>query len=142
MTNLKGVDQRSLEEFFPLESARDIGAGGKTAIERLNGDQRALSAEVAAAGGRHEPGEGYTIYRSRDVSGAIPEEMEMVIAYGARWVGVEEEMILKVSEGYERRLWSWWLRIRREEASEARRGLTVCKIWSRAGGNGLGEGAS
>ncbi|KAI0254701.1 hypothetical protein BJV78DRAFT_1273782 [Lactifluus subvellereus] len=124
------LDKSMLDEYLDicqkgLLRPEMLRSGGETAIERPNGDQRALSAGVPVAGGRQEPGEGYAIYRSRDVLGALPEEMEMVISYGARWVGVEEEMILKVSEGYERRLWSWWARIRREEGIEARRTLVT-----------------
>jgi len=74
-------------------------------MERLEGDQRALRAGTAVEGGM-EPGEGYSIYRSRDELGALPGEIESVITFGARWVGVEEEKLLKVSEGYERRLCS------------------------------------
>jgi RNA polymerase I-specific transcription initiation factor RRN7 len=113
MANQKWVDRRSLEEFFPLESVRDVDGNGETGVDRLKSDQRAWTAGVAMAGG-HETGEAYSIYRSRDNLGALPEEMEMVISYGARFIGVDEEMILKVSEGYERRLWNWWGHIRRK----------------------------
>jgi RNA polymerase I-specific transcription initiation factor RRN7 len=71
-----------------------------------------------------EPGEAYAIYRSRDVLGELPEDVESVMSYGARWVGVDEETVGRVSEGYERRLWSWWGRLRREEGIEARRWLS------------------
>jgi hypothetical protein len=108
MANWKWVDRRSLEAFFAVESVRDVDGSEETGIEWLKSDQRALTAGVPVTGGRHETGEAYSIYRSRDVLGALPEEMEMMISYGARWVGVEEEMILKVSEGYERRLWNWY----------------------------------
>jgi RNA polymerase I-specific transcription initiation factor RRN7 len=112
MANRKWVDRRRLEEFFPLESVRDVDGNGETGVDRLKSDQRALTAGVVGEG--RETGEAYPIYRSRDVLGALPEEIEMVISYGARLVGVDEEMILKVSEGYERRLWNWWSHIRRE----------------------------
>jgi len=128
ITNPKGADQRTLEEFFPLQSESgrvDTGNGITTVIEHhLKGDQRALRAGILVEGekeGEREPGEAYAIYRSRDVLGALPEEMELVIAHGAKWVGVDEELILRVSEVYERRLWSWWGRLRRQEGIEARR---------------------
>jgi len=68
-----------------------------------------------------EPGEAYRVYRSRDVLGVLPEEMGLVISYGARWIGVDEETVLRVSEGYERRLWTWVGRQRRQEGIEGRR---------------------
>lgn len=74
-------------------------------------------------GGTEElaPGEAYAVYRSRDVLGALPEEMDFVISYGARWVGVDDETMVKVSEGYERRLCNWLGRQKRREGIEARR---------------------
>jgi hypothetical protein len=116
MANRKRVDRRSLEEFFPLESFRGVDGDGETDVDRQKSDQRALTAGVAMAAGegQHETGEAYSIYRCRDVLGALPEEIELVISYGARLVGVDEEMILKVSEGYERRLWNWWVHIRKK----------------------------
>jgi hypothetical protein len=51
----------------------------------------------------------------------LPEEMELVISYGARWIGVDEETVLRVSEGYERRLSTWVGRQRRQEGIEGRR---------------------
>jgi len=69
-----------------------------------------------------EPGEAYRVYRSRDVLGLLPVEVGEVVSHGARWTGVEEETILKVSEAYERRLSSWLARqTRQEEGIEARR---------------------
>lgn len=119
----KWADQRTLEDFFPLEPGRVCASGGKTGIERQEGDQRAMRAGISAEGGRtdrkeREPGEGYAIYRSRDELGELPEEVGSVIWLGARWVGVDEEKILKVSEGYERRLWNWWVRGRRGPSLE------------------------
>ena len=72
---------------------------------------------------RREPGEAYRVYRSRDVLGILPDEMELVISYGARWTGVGQEAILAVIEAYERRLWtSLGLgRQRRQEGIEGRR---------------------
>jgi len=128
-TNPHWADRRNLEPFFPLEPGR-VGAssGRRTGIEGPQGDQRALRASVAVEKGRMEreelePGEAYAIYRSRDVLGELPEDVESVMSYGARWVGVDEETVGRVSEGYERRLWSWWGRLRREEGIEARRWL-------------------
>jgi hypothetical protein len=73
-----------------------------------------MRAGTAVEGGRterkeREPGEAYSIYRSGDELGELPEEMSSVMSFGARWVGVDEEKIVKVSEGYERRLLNWWM---------------------------------
>ena len=125
MANPKWADQRTLEDFFPLESG---ASGVERGIERQEGDQRATRAGIAVEGGRRdrnerEPGEAYSIYRSRDEVGELPEEMECVNSFGSRWIGVDEEKLVKVSEGYERRLLNWWIRTRRqEEEIEGRRG--------------------
>jgi hypothetical protein len=118
MANPKWADQRTLEDFFPLEPGRVRASGGKTGIGRQEGDQRAMRAGIPVEGGRtdrkeREPGEGYAIYRSRDELGEFPEEVAAVIWFGARWVGVDRAKIARVSEGYELRLWSWWVRRRR-----------------------------
>ncbi|KAI9507923.1 hypothetical protein F5148DRAFT_1304849 [Russula earlei] len=117
-------DQRTLEEFFPLEPGRIDTSNGLTAMERPQGDQHVLRAGLPKEGrreGEREPGEGYAVYSTRDVLGVLPEEMELVVSYGARWVGVDEEFILKVSEAYERRLLKWWAGLRKSEGSEGRR---------------------
>ena len=123
--NPKWADQRTLEDFFPLKSGRIGASSGKPAIGRPQGDQRApragMSMEEGTERETREPGEAYRVYRSRDVLGALPEEMALVISYGARWTGVDEETVLRVSEGYERRLWTWVGRQRRQEGIEARR---------------------
>lgn len=96
-------------------------------IERGQGDQRALRAGIPVEVGRtdrkeREPGEAYAIYRSQDAVGELPEGIQSMISFGARLVGVDEEKLLKVSEGYERRLSNWSLRQRRGEGIEGRRG--------------------
>lgn len=119
-----------MEDFFPLETCR-VGAvkDREMGIERAQGDQRALRAGVPVEVGRtegkeREPGEAYAIYRSRDGLGELDEGIWTVISFGARWVGVDEEKLLKVSEGYERRLSNWSVRTRRRvsEGIEGRRG--------------------
>ena len=119
-----------MEDFFPLETGR-VGAvkDREMGIERAQGDQRALRAGVPVEVGRTEgkewePGEAYTIYKSRDELGELPEGVQSVISFGARWVGVDEEKLLKVSEGYERRLSNWSVRTRTRgrEGIEGRRG--------------------
>ncbi|KAN0126821.1 hypothetical protein V8E52_000461, partial [Russula decolorans] len=115
-------DQRTLEDFFPLKSGRVGASRDKPVIERPQGDQRAPRAGMSMEEGTdwetREPGEAYRVYRSRDVLGVLPEEMGLVISYGARWIGVDEETVLRVSEGYERRLWTWVGRQRRQEGIE------------------------
>jgi len=54
MANPKWADQRTLEEFFPVESGRVCASGGETGIERQEGDQRAMRAGTAVEGGRTE----------------------------------------------------------------------------------------
>ena len=123
--NPKWADQRTLELFFPLKSGRVGASSRKPAIERPQGDQRAprvgVSMEEGADGERHEPGEAYRVYRSRDVLGVLPEELGLVISYGSRWIGVDQETTLRVTERYERRLSTWVGRQTRQEGIEGRR---------------------
>lgn len=104
-------------------SGRIDASNGNSVFERAQDDQRGLrgGTPVEAGSTEREPGEAYAIYRSRDILGVLPESMEAVISYGAKWIGVDEELVLKVSEGFERRLWKWWGRVRRQEGIEARR---------------------
>lgn len=98
---------RALEDFFPLGPSSGQAEAVETAVvERANSDQHAMAGGTAESG-KHEPGQAYTIYRSRDSLGAIPEEYQMVISHGAKWLGIDEEILLKVSERYERRFWHW-----------------------------------
>ena len=123
--NPKWADQRTLEDFFPLKSGRVGASSGKPAIERPEGDQRAtrvgVSMEEGADWETREPGEAYRVYRSRDVLGVLPEEVDLVISYGARWTGVDQETVLRVTEAYERRFSTWLGRQTRQEGIEGRR---------------------
>ncbi|KAH8999102.1 hypothetical protein EDB92DRAFT_2005820 [Lactarius akahatsu] len=102
-----GTTSRVLEDFFLLgPDPVQAEAVETTAVDRVESDHHTM-ARGTADSENHEPGEGYAIYRSRDSLGTIPEEYQMVISYGAKWIGVEEEMLLKVSERYERRLGNW-----------------------------------
>ena len=65
-------------------------------------DQRAMMADEESQELR--PGEGYRVYRARDVCGTVVEEYRAVIGRAARWVGVSEEYLAGVVERYERRL--------------------------------------
>ncbi|KAH9062691.1 hypothetical protein EDB87DRAFT_1673690 [Lactarius vividus] len=104
---LRPGTSRVLEDFFPIGPGPvPAEAVETTAVDRVECDHHAMARGVADSG-KHEPGEGYAIYRSRDSLGIIPEEYQMVISHGAKWIGVDEEMLLKVSERYERRLGNW-----------------------------------
>jgi len=98
---LRPGTSQALEGFFPLGPAVETAA-----IDREKRDQQAMAGETTESG-IHEPGEAYAIYRSRDSLGTIPEECHIVISHGAKWIGVDEELLLKVSERYERRLSNW-----------------------------------
>ncbi|KAI9467023.1 hypothetical protein BJY52DRAFT_39445 [Lactarius psammicola] len=104
---LRPGTSRALEDFFPLgPSSVQAEAVETAAVERVESDQHAMAGGTAESV-KHEPGQDYAIYRSRDSLGTIPEEYQVVISHGAKWIGVDEEMVLKVSERYERRLWNW-----------------------------------
>ena len=102
---LRPGTSRALEDFFPFGPG-SVQAVETAAVDRVKSDQQAMAGKTAESG-RYEPGEGYAIYRSRDSLGTIPEEYQMVVSHGAKWIGVDVEMLLKVSERYERRLWNW-----------------------------------
>lgn len=62
------------------------------------------------------PGESYAIYNSRDVLGELPEEYTDVVKRASRWVGVDTEYFLGVSENLERRVVRWWGREKRRRS--------------------------
>jgi len=95
---------RALEDFFPLGPI-PVEAVETAGVDREKRDQQTMAGDTAESG-RHEPGEAYAIYRCRDSLGSVPDDCQTVIAHGARWTGVDEEMLLRVCERYERRLWS------------------------------------
>ena len=103
---LRPETSRALDDFFPLGPGSEAEAVETAAVGWANNDQHAMAGGTAESG-KHEPGQGYSIYRSRDSLGTVPEEYQMVISHGAKWIGVDEEMLLRVSERYERRLWNW-----------------------------------
>ena len=57
---------------------------------------------------RARPGESYTIHHSRDVTGTMNEDMQLLVQRGAKWVGVSEDYLCGVVEKYERRFARWW----------------------------------
>lgn len=102
---LRPGTSQPLEDFFPLGPV-SVQAVETAVVDRGKRCEQAMAGETAELG-RHEPGEAYAIYRSRDSLGTIPEEYQMVISHGAKWIGVDEELLLKVTERYERRLSNW-----------------------------------
>jgi len=100
--------QKVLASYFPLgvgHTDRDPGVAveqerrklGGTLPKEDDGDERPL-----------RPGELYPIYNSRDVLGSLPEDYEVVLGRGARWVRVPTEYVSGVVEKFERRVVRWW----------------------------------
>ncbi|KAI0068597.1 hypothetical protein BV25DRAFT_13565 [Artomyces pyxidatus] len=108
-------DRRVIDEYFPLP------AGARRTAAEPKGEERVLPAGVPLEDGMNmlEPGRSYGIYNSRDAFGALPEEYEMMIEYGAEWAGVPTETLMGVVERYELRVVRWWERVRRRESREA-----------------------
>ena len=71
-------------------------------VKLRRGGQLAMMADEESQELR--PGEGYRVYRSRDVCGTMAEEHRVVIMRAARWVRVPEEYLAGVVERYERRV--------------------------------------
>ena len=99
-----------LAEFFPLEKREDLAAGKP--------DRRAEARVLHAGRVSHEskdsrPGEHYPVFNARDVLGTLPQPLGLVVARGARWVGVPEAHVGGVVEKYERRFVRWWQTDRR-----------------------------
>ncbi|KAL1761086.1 hypothetical protein FB107DRAFT_201738 [Schizophyllum commune] len=99
-----------LAEFFPLEKREALAAGKP--------DRRAEARVLHAGRVSHEgkdsrPGEHYPVFNARDVLGTLPQPLGLVVARGARWVGVPEAHVGGVVEKYERRFVRWWQTDRR-----------------------------
>jgi RNA polymerase I-specific transcription initiation factor RRN7 len=75
--------------------------------------------------GALHPGESYTIYSSRDVSGTLPDKYELIIGRAARWVGVSDDHLCAVVERFERRLMSWWDNRKRLQKDRERRRVDI-----------------
>ena len=63
-------------------------------------------------------GELYKIYNARDVLGALPADLELVVRRASRWTGVSEDHICRVVEHFERRMRRWWVRQKKEQELE------------------------
>ncbi|KAL1694517.1 hypothetical protein GGG16DRAFT_47033 [Schizophyllum commune] len=99
-----------LAEFFPLEKREALTAGKPD--RRAEG--RVLHAgRVSHEGKDSRPGEHYPVFNARDVLGTLPQPLGLVVARGARWVGVPEAYVGGVVEKYERRFVRWWQTDRR-----------------------------
>ncbi|KAG6857092.1 hypothetical protein H0H87_009653 [Tephrocybe sp. NHM501043] len=96
-----GLKGRSvLERFFEVAKRKDVGHGGKGDVA----SRRQLKAIIAQDEGGMRPGEGYRIYRARDVGGTVDSDWAAVLGRGARWTGINVDDLAGVVEAYERRL--------------------------------------
>ncbi|KAI5893499.1 uncharacterized protein SCHCODRAFT_01140856 [Schizophyllum commune H4-8] len=99
-----------LAEFFPLEKREALSAGKPD----RRAEARVLHAgKVSHEGNGNRPGEHYPVFSARDVLGTLPQPLGLVVARGARWVGVPEAHVGGVVEKYERRFVRWWQTDRR-----------------------------
>ncbi|KAJ7713757.1 hypothetical protein DFH07DRAFT_863726 [Mycena maculata] len=62
----------------------------------------------------HRPGENYTVWAPEE----MPDSYGMVVKRASRWAAVGEEYVSTVVAHYERRLSRWWIRSRRDFASD------------------------
>ncbi|KAJ7590937.1 hypothetical protein C8J56DRAFT_1163014 [Mycena floridula] len=106
-------DQQLIGNYFPLKLGDKSRAGQKQEQQPRqlagNFEQSSDEADLLRTGGS------ISIYNSRDVLGTLPEEMEKVLAFGAKWTGTEPEFLSGVVEAYEKRLTRWWKLKRRAE---------------------------
>ncbi|KAF8076486.1 hypothetical protein FPV67DRAFT_1558944 [Lyophyllum atratum] len=103
-----------LERFFPV--SKKGGHGDKMATQASR-PLRATMVEDEESGKGLRPGEGYRIYRARDVEGKMETEYGAVVGRAARWAGVSVEHMGGIVETYERRVGRWWERTRRSRES-------------------------
>lgn len=92
-------DQGILRDYFPVTSS---SGPVLSSIPEIIKDKN-LPATMEGQGGLG-PGEGYTIFDSRDILGVLPTEFELIIERGAKWLGIEGTYLCGVVEAYERRL--------------------------------------
>ncbi|KAG5648986.1 hypothetical protein DXG03_000335 [Asterophora parasitica] len=104
----EGSGDAVLERYFPIARG-DVHRGGE--IESKS--WRPLEATVEDGSGLR-PGEGYRMYRARDVEGTMASEYGAVVRRGAQWAGVSVSDLGGVVEAYERRATRWWDRERRQ----------------------------
>ncbi|KAG6829602.1 hypothetical protein H0H92_004071 [Tricholoma furcatifolium] len=90
-----------LEQFFPFGGV-GIDAGEKS----KGGARQRLEAIVADQEGMR-PGEGYRVYRARDVGGGVSVEWESVLKRGAEWTGVSVDLLAAVVESFDHRIIRW-----------------------------------
>ncbi|EIW82117.1 hypothetical protein CONPUDRAFT_54136 [Coniophora puteana RWD-64-598 SS2] len=104
----------AVDNFFPVPDKER----GNLNTKDVTGPAEAqfLNTEIGGPEkGDLNPGEGYTIFDSRDVLGSLPEDCETVIEVSARWAGVSGDYLSNVVCRYERRLVRWWGEERRAE---------------------------
>lgn len=98
-----------LERYFPLSQTSTSKSASAAYWPRA--DIRAME---LPDGAELRPGEGYTLCDAGD----MPEQYAAIAGRAAGWAGVREEYLREVVQSYERRLWRYWLRIRRGEEAE------------------------
>lgn len=103
-----------LERYFPVTT--EGGHGSAVVVEAET--SRPLRATVAEDRGGLRPGEGYRIYRARDVEGTVEGEYGAVLERAAQWAGVSAKYMGGVVETYERRAVRWWERERRSREAK------------------------
>jgi len=89
-----------LDEHFPRECCHVV----EEATRQTNRKARLPGSNPCRRGGVLKPGEEYRIWNGRDVLGTLPDEYEMVVGRGARWVGVSIEYLNGLVEKYEKRI--------------------------------------
>ncbi|KAL0070682.1 hypothetical protein AAF712_001903 [Marasmius tenuissimus] len=99
-----------LKNYFALAEPRETGRNQQKMPEsRIPTRPKFNRTDVSTSDEKRvRPGESYTIHHSRDVTGTMNEEMELVVRRGAQWVGISEDYLCGVVEKYERRFARWW----------------------------------
>ncbi|KAI0307155.1 hypothetical protein B0F90DRAFT_1807830 [Multifurca ochricompacta] len=99
-------NRSDLEDFFPFPSLKEDVDWNRSLTTAGFSRRRLKAAGVTELDPDLdlETGEAYAIYRPRDILGTLPEDCQLLISYGAKWVGVDEDLLLKVIERYEWRL--------------------------------------
>ncbi|KAK1236484.1 hypothetical protein PQX77_000261 [Marasmius sp. AFHP31] len=99
-----------LKNYFALAEPRETGRNQQKMPESRIPTRPKFNRTDVSTGDekRVRPGESYTVHHSRDVTGTMNEEMELVVRRGAQWVGISEDYLCGVVEKYERRLARWW----------------------------------
>lgn len=99
---LKFTDRASLEQYFPFHS--NIGLTASIPME-VEVSRPILEPVISASDSRAaRPGEGYSVYDSKDVTGILPDSYHLVLARAARWASVDGDYLSVAIEQIEKRL--------------------------------------